>query len=898
MSPKLREAGTESKGEPSVRYSFAVLFDHLHRVRWLLFFSALLLVAYARNNMSEVAVWECEAIEPSWKTFPQNPCFRASISRTNLVTLEWRVVNAVSPEVYIFDDTSIGYDDPGTHLAFCESESAVSCSTSFRLVERGSYRWKIRVKGLSGNSVHIPATLQLTGPYPPILFSGDMRVDPLNPTERIISWTPDARNSIEEVEDAWIELKGANAIFWGAMRYPRSGPEANFTVPRSVFTETTDPAYHVRECYLPDGPGSEFCSPPSVVGFHVGTDVFEGPVHRHVTSGENLVARFSTVSGDLRMLVSPTLLSEDGAPGEISTAGSDYTIEGQRLTPGLHELFLTSCTSPDMRCPGREEAGAALHDGRLWRLPARHYQKGDLIALVVSSGLPWTQLIVAPSTGYVFFEKSDQKMFLSPIKAGEKIAHVYSSYDSFLHLLVDSSEGWVIGREYTEDFLESVSFSLPDSEGALDTTFDYEGNIWVLNEFSNSIVRVGAEHGIESLEVPLLRKHNTASGHAEPVKPFTAWLVPDQPTSVSFSSLAERVTTVGKKIWFTQGGGLGSGQSLESGNHSRVVSYDSTLEDSPVTLFDDRVCVYNVPSDDEDGFGNNQVIGLAWARGRIWIAEMRGVFNDAHSVVSSFVPNPALCDNTMDYAAEQAPGRKALQYCGAGTNPEQDGCVDRIVLDMEPAGIKVAHLETDPANESIWFSDASGQVLGNINLDRMPQVIVYPLPDSHRKHFDRMPGFGGFPWSIEVDGHAVYFAEYASRDILRFDKQTATFDEIHVPYSNEQVKLHSLALDANGNRLWFTLCNETRAPLDKAGSTIGYVDLASWQAHVVSPEKWPTIAGVVYSGLDAIPPGPGMPEVHQSFRGIAINPANGKLAIATMHRSQVTLLSPKQGFWP
>lgn len=879
-----------------MRYFFAVLFEHLHRFRWLILFFALLFLVYASNNLSEVPAWECEAIDPSWNTLPQNPCFRVRVSRKNLATLEWRVVEGVSPEVYIFDDTSGGYDDPGKQLAFCEAEAAVSCSTSFRLVNGGTYRWKIRVKNAHGNSVHVPATLRIAGPYPPLLTTGNIRVDPLNPTERVISWTSDARNST--ARDAWIELKPREAMFWGPQRYPRSGPEANFTVPRSIFAGTADPAFHVRECYLPDGPDSEFCSPPSVVGFYVGTDMFEGPVHRHVASGEDVVARFSTFSGDLRMLVSPTLLSADGEPKEISTAGSDYTIEGQRLTPGLHELFLTSCTWPDMRCPNREEAEVSIHDGMLWRLPAGHYQKGDLIALVVSSGFSSIQAVVAPSTGYVFFEKNDPKMRFIPIKSGEKIAHVYSSYDSFLNFLVDSSDGWVIGRQYTEDFLDSEAVELPDSESALDITFDNPGNIWVLSEFSNSITRVDAHGAIELLEAPILRKLNPISGREEPVKPFTAWLVSDRPVSVGFSSLAERVTEVGKKIWFTQGGGLDPGQVPKRGNHSRVVSYDPTLEDSPATLFDDRMCVYNMPADDVDGFGNNQIIGLAWARGRIWIAETRGVFNEAHSVVSSFVPNPALCDNKMDYALEHESGKYAMQYCDAGENPEQDGCVDRITLDMEPTGIKVAHLVSDPANESIWFSDASGQVLGNINSGRNPQVVLFPLPDTHRNHFDGMSGFGGFPWSIEVDSQAVYFLEYAAIDILRFDKQTATFDEVHVPYSNTQVNLHSLALDRKGNRLWFTLCNETSAPLDNAGSTIGYVDLASWQAHILNPRRWPKVSGVVYSGLEAIPPGQGMPEVHQSFRGIAINPANGQLAIATMNRSQVTLLFPRQGFWP
>ena len=60
----------------------------------------------------------------------------------------------------------------------------------------------------------------------------------------------------------------------------------------------------------------------------------------------------------------------------------------------------------------------------------------------------------------------------------------------------------------------------------------------------------------------------------------------------------------------------------------------------------------------------------------------------------------------------------------------------------------------------------------------------------------------------------------------------------------------------------------------------------------------PTIRGVIYSGLDQIPPEADRPPMHQAFRGIAVDQASGRVALATMFREQITVLKPLPGFWP
>jgi hypothetical protein len=271
-------------------------------------------------------------------------------------------------------------------------------------------------------------------------------------------------------------------------------------------------------------------------------------------------------------------------------------------------------------------------------------------------------------------------------------------------------------RDYTNDFYPGVAHTVLGGGQALDIAYDTLGGIWLLNEYSNNIEHVTPSGHVESLTVPLARDPLSTPFPFAAVNPF-AWEVGKQNTApVAISSLAERATSIGPKMWFTQGGG--------------------------------------------------------------------------------------------------------------------------------------------------------------------------------------MPGFGGFPWSLRVDEGAVYLGEYATQHILRFDKASSVFSEIHIPCSTSQVKLHSIDIDSRTDRLWFTLSNEVQVPLDKTASTIGYIDLTSWRDHIADPVRTKSISAVLYRGLDSIPASKNWPDKHQAFRGIAIDPASGKIAIATMWREQITELTPNPGFWP
>ena len=463
-----------------------------------------------------------------------------------------------------------------------------------------------------------------------------------------------------------------------------------------------------------------------------------------------------------------------------------------------------------------------------------------------------------------------------------------------LTVLVDSPVSWELNRDYTRDFLPGKGYSLLGTGEPLDITYDASGGIWVINEFSDTVEYISPARASASMLVPLAHSEGASPADQKSVTPFAIDMGIDRLLPTNLSTLGERITLVGSKIWFTQGGGmLGP---VDIANHSRVISFDPARQDSTATFFDDRFCAYNVPTDDENGFGNNQVIGLTATPNRIWIGESRSLFGTAPSAISSFVPDPTNCENLLNFNDADALAQQHFQYCKPAQTPEQDGCLQKFLFDQQPAGLKVAHLATDPVDGSIWFTDPQDKFLGNLKPDRQQPLILHPLPSDGERQAGEDPTKAGFPWSLRVDDNVVYFARYANRRLVRFDKATGTFDEIVIPAANAEIGLHSIAIDPEFKRLWFTLSNEMSAPLDKKASTIGYIDLSSWDNHVSDPSPDNRISAVIYSGLDTIV-APDIPaHRHASFRGITFDPASRKIALATHDRVQVTELTPLPGF--
>lgn len=839
-------------------------------------------VGAAPTEVDAQAGWQCTPIDPA-QALPSDPCFRATVADGNVVTLEWRVANA-SSLVYVMDDLGPQFSDPGFTAADCIAGATVGCSMTQSVDAGGTYRWRLAVSNAGGARATVPASVAVTAPTPPTVTGGG-HVDMLNPTAQTIGWS---HASTAGVHDEWIEVVPSNFLAPPVRDDDLSGSGATYTVPQSALSAPGEHSYGVRYCTQATAGATKLCSGVANVAFGVGPARFLGDHRIQVASGSDLSVGLTQDSGTLRLLSSDTLVPPNGNGLRIAgTTAATYTIDDALLTPGHHTIELVSCQGWTV-CSNRADAALTTVAGTVDHVPSvvagtsGYYLAGETVATVTpTSGA--AQTITAPATGHVYFPVADG----ASVSAGTLVAFVITANKDVLHIEVDGAVDWTLDRAWQDDFSAGVARDVLGDGGALDIDYDADGGIWELGEFTASIEHVTPAGAVESLNVPLLRKDPTPgdSNHTyETVKPFANPMsAPGVDVPTSTTTLGERVVEVDGKMWFTQGGQL-----LHDGvgrNHSRAVSFDPTVSDDPYTEWHDGLCAVHLPGDD------NEAVGLTAASGRIWVGEY------GTNRISSFDPDTVGCTNNLDYDDATAVAA-ATAVCESGETPEVDGCVATVAL---PSGVRIAHLDVDPVDGSLWFSDPSGNVLGHVtDLLGTPDVETFELPDSVEDIDGNVSFllFQSYPWALRVTDDAVLLGEYGDNDVVRFDKATETMDEIHLPFENRQIRLHSIDVDAETDRLWFTLSNETRAPSDPGAGRIGYIDLAGWSAHVEDPVASPTIDAVTYAGFGAINTSGPNSAWHSVFRGIAVNQDDGRIALAAVHREQIVELTPKATFRP
>ena len=656
---------------PTVRKTI----DFSSRNVWPLLATAVIASASAMIFMDspEHEHWDCEPISPEGARTNKAPCFAAILSGRNRVSLHWKLM-APNTEVYIFDDRPPAYRDPGIQTSRCNPDGSGACSTDIQLTEGGSYRWTLSARNIDGTQFNTSAQIWVPPPKPPVISSGGGFVDHLAPQDQHFSWTTNSI-AVGEDSDAWVEVKIATTFGWPQEKYPRSGPGAQYRVPAETFEKPGEYAFLVRQCHIPAQSDQKFCSPAISVGYRAGYDHFTGYRNRHVQPGESIEIGFSVKSGDVRLISSPTLFgSSNNAP--IAAQGAAITIDTDKISSGTHEISLNSCLLPDGPCSNRQNADRAELPSVFWQKHRGPYSIGEVIGTLFPLDGSAPREITAPATGTVHF------LLPGPIHlaaAGQLLAYSITQPADMMRVIVGAPVDWTLDRQYTEDFQEGTALSSKGFGQALDIAFDRAGGIWMLNEFSNGVEHISPSGDIQSLGFPIARHkttHATSTGISySPTRPFSlASRAGNNATRTTVSALAEKIAIVDDLLWFTQGGGL-QGDLSGMPNHSRVISYDPGAEDSPHTPFDDRFCVYNLPAEDREGLGNAQVIGLTGTRGRIWIAESRGITNQEISYLSSFVPNSKLCVNLLDFDDSAALAGQPLQYCTDGRSPEQDGCL-------------------------------------------------------------------------------------------------------------------------------------------------------------------------------------------------------------------------------
>ena len=744
--------------------------------------------------------WACEPLDPLQGELPAEPCFRATLSDHNLVTVEWRVRNSRGL-VFLADALGPNYVDPGYQPADCDdaNDALQACAYTQRVSTGGFHRWQLRVSAPTGENLFVTTTLAVPAPYPPGL-SGGGAVDVLAPEPAPVTWTADSRNAPYSTpkHTAWVAVQDPTTGRWPwGGRWPRTGPDARYSPLADMFNAAGELKLVVRDCRRIANTRSKLCSPEAWAGFFSSGDYFLADNPLFIDSGSAPTIGFTTHAGTVREIESASLLPQ----GPVQTTEQAVTLSTEHLTPGEHSLSLRSCRGDSCSKPHR------------------------------------------------------------------------------LRILVDGAVDWETARDYEKDFYPARAHNLFGKGKPLDITWDPQGNIWMTTEFSNSLTHVDPRQRVDAYEAPLARHARFASANPTLNRPFGLNMGKGPRRATSGSALSEKVIVADGKLWFTQGGDRYAGKVKRGGNYSRVVSFDPAAVDLPTTEHDDRFCVYAMPSAPDSQEGDNHVLGIAASEGRIWVTELRSLRSERPAAISSFVPAAVSCANTLNYADPRSRA-KLMAYCAGGSSAAT-GCVETWRVDKA----KPAMLEVEPADGSLWFTDAHGMYLGNFNPDSKQPITLHALP-----------GPGRITWSIRLDADAIYFASYNNRTLYRFDKRSKTFHVIAIPSpATRGALLHSIDIDHRQRRLWFTLTNQGDVPHQQDASTIGYIDLDSWKTWV-SGSAQEKIRGVVYSGLTRAPYPERRPPRHQSFAGIALEPASGRIAIATDWRKQITELTPRPAF--
>lgn len=787
--------------------------------------------------------------------------FSATVSDTNLVTLDWQV-NGGSPSnlLYIFD--------VGFRPINCANVQPVGCSTSFRVTTGGIRSYTLQVNNDALQNVTSTITVDVPDLAPPTTPTHRVVVDMLNVQPQTLTWSHPGN-------DGFVQIRPPGSFLTPSTHYSRTGtlPVPKTSLPIGLST------YTLSYCKQPDPSAAAICSEGTPMTFAVGPDQFTGAFRRFVPANQSLTLNWSA-RGTNWLLTAPSL----GVTG-VWLSSPNYTIPAAQVTAGVHDdITLTTCRFAEVpwRCSNRAESTAPSAGTVTFNVAPG-------AAVVVGATL--AQLAPTAGGAPIAIKATRAGTFSPSVAAGANViagASVgYVLTDDVAKLQVVAGTGSTVPVWSTQSWSSAYNASSYDTTrvlgtgSPLDITVDSSGDVWSLGEFSTAIAQVH-QGAVAGHEVPIGRTWTPSSGRYVPSQPFGNPLGANSASNVT--ALGERVIDTGSAIWFTQGGELFStvGSGGQPLNHSRIVRFDRTGTDSPSTEYDDRLCAVHVPGD------NNQVIGIDYdhATNRVYFVESHSGSGSGTSSLDWFVDDGSVpCSNTLNYQDSAAvAAASATNLCAT---PSQTGCIHRI--DVPSSAGSLSHVTVDAASGYAWLVDFTGRVLSRYPLSG-GSVESFPLPKPIGGGY-----FGGFPWQVRANANAVYLNEYGDNRLVRFDKSVAnptvacaTLDAnganpcmsaILVPMAGPDVNVHSIAL--TGDKLWFTVSNESGAPATLDESTFGYVNLAAWANG--------TPTGVQFTGLATL--GLLGPNQHHAFRGIEVG-SNGKVAVADMS-GEVEVLSRK-----
>ncbi len=766
---------------------------------------------------------------------PRVTSFTATVSDTNLITLTWRTEGGdPSGLLYLYDESDLA--NPATGYR------AQNGTTSFRATAAGLRRFRLAISSAEGARTVVPVSVTVPFLTPPVITSTTPAlVDEIDRVDVTVTWrhTVGGFARVTRPDGTKVDVAGtpSGSTITGSYLVTAASQTVGSNVYRVAFCKTTS------------SPNAPLCSEGARAVVKVGPQRFTGDYRQFVTPGQTVTLGW-TGSGNGRFFnVSSTRLG-------LSTwsAGSSLPVTIPADATGIYDIALIECVfrTGGAVCANQDQVPTPTAGTIAWTAA---------VGTAVTAGAEVARVTTATSTISLTAPRAGTVgQVVAPVgatvSAGAKVVTVVALNEDHKQLIV-SDRQWT-SRPVLTDFVSDATDRAPVWTTAagglpLDVAYSPDGDLWGTGEFGWALTR-WSDSGLDSYDAPLLKKLN-ANNQWMPVRPFS---YVGRGSAARTPALVERITAADGKIWFTQGGDF-FGTTV--GNHSRVLSFDPAAVDIAATEDDERFCAVNVPND------GAEVVGLAFDGERIWFAES-GLYRQ--SSVNSFDPDELPCDNLLDYDDANAVANAVQRYC---TEPDQAACIRHIEVPGSPDSpySSAMHLTYDPTDQAMWASDFWGGGLFRIDI-ATGAVQRWSEPPS-----DRPNGvlYGGAPWQIRADADYVYMIDYGDCDLVRFHKDTGTFDELPLPMTQSDLGAHSIELV--GTRLWFTLGGGGGT---EGTSRIGFVDTASWGP------------GVVYTGISSLVDTDRAGLGFASPGGIAVSPA-GDVAFADYWRRQLVELHPR-----
>jgi hypothetical protein len=451
-----------------------------------------------------------------------------------------------------------------------------------------------------------------------------------------------------------------------------------------------------------------------------------------------------------------------------------------------------------------------------------------------------------------------------------------------------AGDRWPVG----DDHLLGLPMVVQPTSGSAFSVGEFSGSVGELSDNASGTAVVTPH------DVPLLRKTASGSTLRTQVAPFQQFLlggVHQMPTSQYTEDVIQDQSG---KIWFGQGGGLGSFTT----NHSRIVRFDPSVTPDPNAINDPAVCAYNLPaSSTPNGTNvfNNTIFAMtavhdaATNKDRIYFVESRG---DGTSNLTWFVPSefptcgPAT--NLFDFSTSANP---TPPYCASEGDT---GCFHATPLTDPAATVQTFLGPVTQAVNASWaaypVNDGTSTWIGTFRSGRLfkvtgSAVTSYPLHKVNRP--ERQTALPGVTTAIASDANYIYVLDATDASVSRFAKTPPQGADCTVLDANgnnpcEQVIYLPLAsntengywLNLSGNQLWFSV-----------GNVNSTVDLYSGYVGVINTDTW--VPGNLYTGLDRTARSQDRSASGSSFGVIPVS--NGDLYLPDYSRGEIVRLRRK-----